>query len=124
MDQAMASGSRSMCTSELRQDFIRRNSRSSEQSIEQKRADAEKIKQPAFKRRTAPLKQGAGTLLSGSRSLQREQPFLPLKPPAISCKLPIPSNDSMTRDGHRIDEFAIIATITAQHGLPRMGWID
>jgi hypothetical protein len=29
----MASGSRSMCASELRRDFIRRNSRSSEQAL-------------------------------------------------------------------------------------------
>jgi hypothetical protein len=72
MNQAMASGSRSMCASGLYRDFIRRNNRSSEHSIEKKRADAENIKRPAFKRRTATLKQGAGTLLSGSRSLQRK----------------------------------------------------
>ena len=35
-----------------------------------------------------------------SRSLQRKEPLLPLKTPAIARKLPITSNDSMTRNGH------------------------
>lgn len=39
--------------------------------------------------------------LSGSRSFQRQKPFLPLKTPAISRELTISSNDSMTRDRHR-----------------------
>ena len=42
-----------------------------------------------------------GTLLSSSRSFQRKKPLLPFKAPAISCEMPISSNDSMTRDGDR-----------------------
>jgi len=42
-----------------------------------------------------------GTLLCGSRSFQHKKSFLSLKAPAISCEMPISSNDSMTRDGDR-----------------------
>lgn len=39
--------------------------------------------------------------MSSSRSLQIKELFFPVEPPAISCELPISSNDSMTRDGDR-----------------------
>ena len=102
MEQFTACGSRSMLARGLRRYVIGRNNRSSEHSIgTEPRQLPGKSNDQHSNGELRPPTQGAGTLLSGSRSLPRKQPLLPLQPPAISCERPICSNDSMTRNGDR-----------------------